>query len=61
MARLREGANLMDLDVVFIVFISGLGLGAWFGSLLEAKGWRDNADQIQRLESKGRLYKVTRE
>jgi hypothetical protein len=40
--------------------IVGLSLGMWFGYSMEARKWRRNADQIQRIENKGRLYKVTR-
>lgn len=38
------------------IFAAGILLGIWLTNLK----WRSNADQIQRLESGGYLYKVYR-
>jgi hypothetical protein len=47
-----EYFGLMVLSVIF---------GLWLGTEVEATRWRDNADMIQNIESKGRLYKVTQQ
>lgn len=39
----------------------GLVLGLPIGAMIEARRWRLNADEIQRIESRGKLYKVRRD
>ena len=42
-------------------FSVGAIVGMWFGILTESWRWMRNADAIQRIESGGKLYKVTHE
>jgi len=39
--------------------LSGFILGLWLGTWLTNKKWRSNADTYIRIESGGRLYKVS--
>jgi len=53
--------NEMDMQsMAWFATIAAFVAGIWIGVSIEAKRWRANADAIQRLESKGRLYKVER-
>lgn len=51
---------MMDLVFDFLGSVAlPFILGGWFGMRLEAEHWRRNAHKIQRIESGGRIYKVT--
>lgn len=48
-------------SLVFGMFLTGLLAGALLGIFLENRRWRRNADDYRRIESGGRLYKVSLE
>jgi hypothetical protein len=50
----------LPLDVFLMTIILTLAVGMMVGSRLEAARWRANADAIVRIESNGRLFKVSR-
>lgn len=45
--------------MLFLEIVVSIAFGIWIGTITEAQRWRDNADMIQSIESKGKLFKVT--
>lgn len=43
----------------FVVALCAFAAGGYLGIWSEARRWRGNASRIQRIESGGKLYKVT--
>lgn len=48
----------MSTFVLLLVYVLAWLVGVLHGIIIEAVRWRRNADQIQRIESGGRLFKV---
>jgi len=46
------------VDWIILAGLLGFLVGLLAGCEVSQRRWRDNADQIQRIEWRGRLYKV---
>jgi protein-S-isoprenylcysteine O-methyltransferase Ste14 len=57
MSAIFGGAGSLGIICSFV----GLLLGMVIGRYIEGRRWRRNAEEVQRVLSKGYLYKVTRE
>lgn len=49
------------MEALFGAAVFGLAIGLVLGGQLEARKWRANAGAVPRIESGGRLYRVTDE
>jgi len=53
----------METEAIMLIYIgiACFAAGVWVGTQVEMSRWIENADKIQRIERRGKLFKVSKE